>query len=365
FWKITDIFKYYNSGIQTKNDDFVFQYTEKGLEKIVEEITPLYKPEIEKKYNVKDSRDWKIENAKKDLLENYNPRKILYRPFDERFTSLSKVSKGFIGYPRYETAKHFEKENYGLCFTRVVDKSKYQDVLISDKFIDIHATSGQTYIAPLYFYNGVEHSDMLPLEFEGEGMKFANFTADFVNRYLEKIDFEPSPEEILAYIYAVLHSPIYREKYIEFLKTDFPAVPMTTDKTFFRKYAAWGQRLVDLHLLNEQGIAGQARNDGIATGQARNDGKPDSDIRVSFDFEGDFVPVKTETADNRLLITTTAGKTITIDGVTEAIYNFEIGSYRPIEKWLKYRIKDKVELLASDIGHLKTCSSPSKARWQR
>ncbi|MDR1554237.1 MAG: N-6 DNA methylase, partial [Prevotellaceae bacterium] len=253
FWKLTDIFNSYNSGIQTKNDDFVLHYSQKSLEKLADEIRPLYKPEIAAKYNVSDSRDWTIEKAKEDLLTNYNPQEIAYRPFDNRITSLSKISKGFIAYPRYETAKHFEKGNIGLCFSRQLFGEKWQNIFVVDKMAEGCTVSLKsrewTYIAPLYFYNGAKHPEMLQLDFKGEGEKYANFTEKFIKNYIKKLTFNPAPEEILAYIYGVLHSKRYREKYVEFLKTDFPAVPMTTHKETFDKYATLGQKLIDLHLL--------------------------------------------------------------------------------------------------------------------
>jgi hypothetical protein len=80
---------------------------------------------------------------------------MAYRPLDIRYTSLSTSSKLFLGYPRYETMKHFEnKYNIGLCFTRTIDRNNYKNVFISNKIIDIHYCSDQVYIAPLYIYNG-------------------------------------------------------------------------------------------------------------------------------------------------------------------------------------------------------------------
>ena len=60
---------------------------------------------------------------------------------------------------------------------------------------------------------------------------------------------EPSPEEILYYIYAILHAPTYREKYAEFLRSDFPRIPFTSDRKLFAQLATLGKRLSDLHLL--------------------------------------------------------------------------------------------------------------------
>ncbi|MDR1738214.1 MAG: N-6 DNA methylase [Candidatus Symbiothrix sp.] len=299
FWKLTNVFKEYSSGTTTAKDVQYISY-----------------------------KKFKTENNKN----------IAYRPFDNRFIDYDVKN---IQRARYETMQHFIKgDNIGLCLTNgTFNKKQFNYAFISKNISEGSFFGFRSYLFPLYFYNGVEHKDMLPLEWEGEGMKFANFTDNFVKTYLDKLSFQPEPEEVLAYIYAILHSPVYREKYIEFLKTDFPAVPMTTDETVFRKYAALGQKLVDLHLLDFPSF--------------QNLESLSNDIRVSFDFEGEFVPVKTETAANRLFITTSDGKTITIDGVTEAIYNFEIGSYKPIDKWLKYRIKDEVALGIADLNHLK------------
>ncbi|MDR1681469.1 MAG: hypothetical protein LBS12_06790 [Prevotellaceae bacterium] len=357
FWKLTDIFNYYNSGIQTKNDDFVMHYSQKSLEQLAAAIRPLYKPEIAAKYNVCDSRDWTIEKAKEDLLKNYNPQEIAYRPFDNRITSLSKISKGFIAYPRYETAKHFEKENIGLCFTRNVDKN-YTDVFVTNKYIDLHIISGQNYIAPLYFYNGLEHSEMLQLNFKGEGKKFANFTGKFIKRYLKKLDPAPTPEEILAYIYGVLHSKVYREKYIEYLKIDFPAVPMTTHRETFDKYATLGQTLIDLHLLKTP--VDDFYHEAVLHNGEFVRMKKYLNLQIDANFDGDFSIEKISHDNDMLNIYTTHNKRIEIRPVTSDVYNFEIGSYKPIEKWLKYRIKDNVVINASDLKHLKDMISAIK-----
>jgi predicted helicase len=334
FWKLTDIFEHYNSGIETKRDEFTLHYSKENLEKLKEQVKNLSVDTIKKQYDVADGRDWKVVKAIEDLLLNFNPQKISYRPFDNRFSSLSQKSKGFIAYPRYKTSQHFEKENIGLCFTRNIDKDVFSDVLITEKPIDTHYTSGQNYVAPLYYYNGHKANGVFEIEFDDNCVKSDNFTQKFIKNYLQKLPFKPTPEKILAYIYAVLHSSTYRTKYIEFLKTDFPAVPMTANKEIFKKYAALGQRLIDLHLLKKL---------------------PD-DTKITFSLigvENDFVIEKIEQSGDQLFLKVLGGKTITISGVTEKIYNFEIGSYRPIDKWLKYRIKDHVSLDVSDLNHLK------------
>ncbi|MCL2596482.1 MAG: N-6 DNA methylase [Paludibacter sp.] len=331
FWKITDIFAHYNSGIETKKDEFTIQYTKKKIETIVEDFEKIPFYEVKSKYNLKDGH-WTTKSAYKSLKEVSFDKKFIrqlqYRPFDNRWSYIHEIA-GFLARPRYQTNKYFEHANIGLCFTRNLDKDYYSDILISDKPIDAHVTSGQNYIAPLYIYNGGH--GYAEIDFDGH-KRYANFTQNFIKKYLEKINFEPTPEEILAYIYAVLHSKIYREKYLEFLKTDFPAVPLTTDKEIFYKYAKLGQKLIDLHLLENL--------------------SDDVEIKVSSIPEKDFVVEKIIHDNNKLFLHTKQDKTVVFEGITSEVYNFEIGSYKPIEKWLKYRIKDKIELTVHDLKHL-------------
>ncbi|MBP9665227.1 MAG: hypothetical protein KBD94_11435, partial [Pyrinomonadaceae bacterium] len=58
-----------------------------------------------------------------------------------------------------------------------------------------------------------------------------------------------APVDLLDYIYAVLHSPKYRERYKEFLKIDFPRVPYPTKRDTFWRLVALGGELRQLHLL--------------------------------------------------------------------------------------------------------------------
>jgi predicted helicase len=164
--------------------------------------------------------------------------------------------------------------------------------------------------------------------------RIPNFTPDFM-KFVEALDFVLTPEEVMAYIYAVMHSPIYRKKYIEFLKTDFPAVPFTKNKDIFFKYAMLGQRLIDLHLMK----------------YIPDDKKIRAEYNSNFTFP--FVIDKIVYEDDTFYLHTTTKEQIKITGISKEIHDFEIGSYKPIEKWLKYRKKDCVPLESKDVEHIK------------
>jgi predicted helicase len=334
FFKITNIFDNYNSGVGTGNDRIVIHYREKDLLDLKKDFSIVNDENLRKKYKITDKTNWKLKEAREDLIENYNQRLIQYRIFDFRFSSLSKKSTAFMGRPRYRTMKHFDgKNNIGLCFTRVfnADTDIYNRVFISRNIIDHHLHSDAAYIAPLFVYNynmGQETEAQTP-----------NFTKKFYKEYLDTLSFKPVPEDILNYIYAVLHCPKYRKTYIEFLKTDFPSVPMTKKEKIFYNYAAIGKRLIELHTMQNV--------------------PKDEEIREEFKFKGDignFLVSKilqpTET-EHRLSVISTEGKEVIFNGVTKNIYDFEIGYRKPIGRWLKYRKDESIILNTEDLCHIK------------
>jgi predicted helicase len=340
FIKITDIFMQYNSGIKVGNDSFSVKYSKKDLDQLKDVLSKNNIETVRSKYSVTDTKYWHLVSAVEDLTLSYNPIPLLYRPFDYRWTSLSSLSHRFLERPRYEIMQHFEnKENIGLSFVRQFSDAKpYTNVLISQIPIEMRANysfQGNAFIAPLYIYG-----ENLDGEHPGEMTKISNFTRSFIDTYIKDLSWKPTPENILAYIYAVLHSPIYRKKYFEFLKTDFPAIPMTKNKETFSKYMKLGKKLIDLHLLNNL--------------------PDDKSIKVSLGgAKGDFIIDKLIFANNKINLSVSSanksstGGLITFETISPDIFDFEIGSRKPIDLWIKNRIKDKVVLNLADLQHIK------------
>ena len=134
----------------------------------------------------------------------------------------------------------------------------WQNVLITDKITDKSYISSRTsesaHVFPVYLYPDPEE---LGLSTE----RSLNFKPAFLTALSEALELSQSapfnlpegvsPEEVLAYIYAILYSPKYRERYYDFLKYDFPRIPLPQDIEHFRTLAALGQRLIDCHLLRD------------------------------------------------------------------------------------------------------------------
>jgi len=324
-WKVTDIFPVNSVGIVTARDDLTIQWSAKEVEATIKDFTSLPIEEAREKYNLgKDARDWKVEFAQKDLndsgmlLENIVP--ILYRPFDSRYTYYTGHSRGFHCRPRGEVMRHMlVGENLGFLTTR--QTRDQWDIMATNLIIGHKSLSAYdiTSLIPLYIYPN-----------EGEMQLFTgrhpNLNPDFTKAVSDKIgltfvensqgDLEQTfgPEDIFNYAYAVFHSPTYRTRYAEFLKIDFPRLPLTSDKELFKSLAAKGAELVLLHLM-ESPVLNNLITKYPVTGD-------NSVEKVTYDENNQRVYIS---------------KTQYFEGVPLEVWEFHIGGYQVCQKWLKDR----------------------------
>ena len=148
------------------------------------------------------------------------------------------------------------------------------------------------------------------------GVKKPNLSAKVVDGLSKAYKKAPSPEEIFYYIYAVLYSEIYRTKYAEFLKIDFPRVPFTKDYKLFKKMSEYGNRLVDLHLLQSTEL-----NSPISRLQGEKDNRIE---KLKYDEKTGLLYINT---------------TQYFEGISKDVWSYQIGGYQVCDKWLKDRKK--------------------------
>ncbi|MCR5764673.1 MAG: N-6 DNA methylase [Treponema sp.] len=316
-FKIDELMKKFVSGFQTKRDSLTIHFIEKDISAVLSDMEKMDVNSIRKKYKLKDGRDWTVESAKKDVLEKIgNVQKVLYRLFDERYTYYSKKTKGFIAYPRYDVFRHFEKDNICLCLVRI-NRDYASTYFLANKPVDqtLLSPKDNDYVFPLYLYPTEEELSL------GESRN-PNLDGKILKKIEKLVECQLSPEHIFDYIYGVLHTPSYREKYREFLKIDFPRIPYPENKEEFERIGSIGNKLRKLHLMEE--IPPQA---------------------TSFDIEGDNVVSEIRFEKEKVYI----NKTQYFANVPELAWNFYIGGYQPAQKWLKDR-KNRT-LTYDDISH--------------
>jgi predicted helicase len=164
--------------------------------------------------------------------------------------------------------------------------------------------STQSSLAPLYLYSDSENLE--------NQTRTPNLDEAIWSAIDKTVGRKTTPEEVLDYIYAVLHSPSYREKYREFLKIDFPRVPYPRDRESFLALVALGGELRALHLLESSKV---------------------EDFITSYPIAGDNVVENVKYVEGKVCINATQY----FGGVPESVWTHPIGGYMPAQKWLKDR----------------------------
>ena len=347
-FSLNNLFTVHSVGIATARDSFTIRPTPDALKNTIAAFRNMDDESAREKYALgEDSNGWAVHLARKDLEENVfnyvndSPAPICYRPFDIGYTYYTGKSNGFHSRSRGEVMRHFiDGENVGIVVQRTFASAYFDRLFITKHIASKHLIGDAAYILPLYLY-----PEPIPNTLEDRVLRDPNLNMGIVNTIADNIDLRFviekqqddkqqdaktfAPIDLLDYIYAVLHSPAYREKYIEFLKIDFPRVPYPTDKTQFRKLAKLGGQLRELHLLQSN--------------------KP---LITAYNQKGDNIvdKIKWETIDPvKQLGKVHINAQQCFDKVPATAWDFYIGGYQPAQKWLKDR--KGIALTADDIRH--------------
>jgi predicted helicase len=326
YWKITDVFSVNCVGIVTARDKFVIDFDRDVLERRIVMFRNLSMPDelIKQAFKLKDTSTFKFRKSREALSKDENWDKyftqILYRPFDKRNIYYTNI---VVERPLLEVMRHMMKENLGLLFTRPSHPEYEVSTLISTNIVDQcvagnkSAGAGISYIAPLYLY---------PAEGDMFKERKPNLNPKLVESLTEAYGKEATPEEIFYYIYGVLYSNIYRTKYAEFLKIDFPRVPFTKDYGLFTTIGKCGEQLVDLHLLKSLELSNPiAKLQGSGDYHVEKPSYNEKKKRVYINNDQYF------------------------EGIDKEVWEYQIGGYQVLDKWLKDRKRGKLSL--EDIKH--------------
>ena len=328
-WELTDILRVNSVGIVTARDKLAIQWTRDDMREVAERFAGLGVEAARRRYRLgKDSSDWRVADAQQDIRDHGGgPARvapILYRPFDVRTTYYTGRSGGVICRPRPRVMRHMlAGRNLGLIATR---QTRDPWAALATRSVIGHKALAAYDIGslfPLWLYP--TEADAMEL---GVAERTANLAPPFTGALADAtgLRFAPDgpgdleetfgPEDVFHYIYAVLHSPEYRRRYADFLKSDFPRVPPPGDRALFAELVGLGARLAALHLMEADGasapaftVAGDNRVERVRYAEPSGD----TPGRVWINGEQHF------------------------EGVSPETWAFTIGGYRPAEKWLKDR----------------------------
>ncbi len=336
YWHTLNIWQNTSTGVKTHRDHFVVDLEASALQKRIAEFRDSSIPDqlISEKFRLKDTRDWKLSQNRKNLagVEDYTVyfTQYLYRPYDFRTYFHHEF---VVELPRNEIMRHLlNRDNIALGLGRqglAVNDPQWALVVTSRDPVDTNVfRRGGVNVFPLYLYPDTSSSTLFDQPTPNPGGRRPNLAPAFLEDLSKRLeltfvddgkgDLESTfgPEDVFAYIYAVFHSPTYRARYAEFLKIDFPRVPLTGSPELFRSLVSKGETLVSLHLMERVGS-----------------------VMTSYPVEGDNVVDKVSFKEDeggrtgRVYINSTQY----FDGVPSEVWEFYVGGYQVLHKWLKDR----------------------------
>ena len=352
-FKVNELFSLNNVGMVTARDSFTIHSSKKSAQTTIDTFLKMDDEAARNHFQLgKDVRDWQVNYARKDLLAHYPNKgcftKVAYRPFDTRWTFFTGKSKGFHCYPRTEVMQHFLKgENVGLALCKQFKAgNNYVHSFITNQIIESsyvsNKTSEITSLLPLYLYPDTEIQQSL----EDTPNRTPNLNATIIASIADNIGLTFTPEKsdsegsfapinVLDYIYAVLHSPSYREKYKAFLKIDFPRVPYPKDPHTFWQLVSLGAQLRTLHLMQFE-----SSDRVISTYPESGNNEITTKIHAK-----DWELTDKNEPTGRIWINDTQ----CFGDIPLKVWEFYIGGYQPAQKWLKDRKGQQLSF--DDIRH--------------
>lgn len=365
-WSVAAILPVNSVGIVTARDRLTIHFTPEDVLATVTDFVSLDPETARDNYGLgDDARDWKVSLAQEDLrqsgLSDRLVKPVLYRPFDIRHTYYTGNTRGFICMPRREIMRHMlAGGNMGLIVPRRVETAgPWKHCLATLTMIGHVALSGKTIdsLLPLYLYPDADEGEqtisrekmieeykrllrgnaggerqcevmevVTRLYPEEEYSRWPNLDpfllAELETRLglrfvpNERGDLEATfgPRDVFNYAYALLHSPTYRQRYAEFLKRDYPRVPLPSDRALFAALARKGSELVALHLMESPLL---------------------QDPRVAYNVPGSnrVLRVHYDAAAERVFI----NRSQCFEPVPSEVWRFQVGGYQVCDKWLKDR----------------------------
>lgn len=336
-WDISELMPLNGVGMTTARDHVVIDYEAEPILKRAQLFRDSRESDTElcRQLDIPEKKGWDVAKARKliraesDLTQHIKP--LLYRPFDRRlifyhdslvWRTVKQTMRHMLTGPNigFITTRQ-TRDKWGVYCTRLIMGHK------SLAAYDINS------LFPLYLYS---NGELPPTLFDHDNGRRPNLADQFITDFSAKLKlkFIPDgkgdlkkafgPEDVFSYLYAVFHSPTYRTRYAEFLKIDFPRLPLTSNVGLFRALCRLGEKLVALHLMDTK-----------------------ADSVTSYPESGDSAveQVRYDETEERVYI----NKTQYFDGVPAEVWNFHIGGYQVCQKWLKDR-KGR-QLTYDDLTH--------------
>ncbi len=250
----------YSCGIVTARDNWVYNFSKNQLEKNINTTINYYNQQRNEVVHNKNelirdktkgnwSRDW--DNYLKKNIEIKEDKNLyyisLYRPFCKQNVYFADE----LNQERYQMPSIFpnnKSENLCICIPSINNRKKFF-CLLTKNITDLGLNTDGTQCFPLYYYEKVENQQLILFDKNEEEYERKDAISDFIlERAKDNYGPNVTKEDIFYYVYGILHSPIYREKFQIDLKKMLPRIPLIAEPKDFWKFSKAGRELAELHL---------------------------------------------------------------------------------------------------------------------
>ncbi len=319
-WSVADIFQPNGDpapGFATQHDEFAISFTcDEAHRKVEQLLETRSEAEARELFSLCAQSQWSYDRAKAQLplvdLDEATIR-VLYRPFDTRF---SVYDRNVLVHRRERVTAHLLRDNLALCIPKNQESSgsaHFDGVFCADRPVELNLfRRGGAFVLPLWLYQAEDLLD------KGAAERTANLSPAYLTALKRAVgSLRLKPEDVFAYIYAVLYAPGYRARYADFLKRSFPRIPIPRNAEAFKTVAALGHELVALHLMRETAPSitkfPEAGSNRVEKVEFVPDPKHPEMGQVAINDEQFF------------------------QGVSRRVWEFTVGGYPVAHKWLKDR----------------------------
>lgn len=329
-FSISDLFVNTSVGFVSGNDELNISFSpEEQIDKIKDLLTM---PEIEwrNKYKrLKDSRDWRYENAREDAMKNPSlmPTVVSYRPLDNRYTYYTGNSRGLYSSPQKKIMQQFTMgENIALITAKSNKSRKCDHFYVSSEITEAKCgeSTTQSAVFPVFWHEEIFGKVKTKTNFQPYIIDSiqSKILRSFVLYKTDKDEMKFDSYDLIHYIYAVLYSEKYRDFYREELAVGFPKIQYPKSSKYFTQLSALGKELCQLHLRKAELHVDQ---------------------NISATLEGQTIEFYKYKDENIFI-----SKECYIPKIREEVWNFSMCGYPVIQKWLKDRKGRTISKIEAD-----------------
>jgi len=351
---LSSIFHLNLVGLYTARDDFIIHYSSKSVRETITDFISLSAETARIKYSLgNDTSEWKIQSAQKDIgnFDSDMVNEISYRPFDTRYTYYTGTSNGLMCRPRPEVMLHLlRRNNIALCFMRRSREQVTSAFFVAKNLVDktILSSADNANISPLYLYRDAIKHSTLCFEQSSNNTRIPNISLTSIKKLESKLGIpfireqrfdqmkssSVGAEDFFYYIYAIVYSHKYRQRYADYIKSDFARIPLTSSIELFHGLGKLGYELTTLHLMESSFL-----DKFVTTFHDQ------GDLQVSKIAEKGRTLAQVQNGKGRIYINNSSY----FDCIPLNVWEFCIGGYQVCYKWLKDR-KGRT-LSKEDIEH--------------